>query len=238
MGAGHDGSVPRRPTGAPNGRPPRTSRADLLTAAGRLIDADGWEQLTIRRLATEVGTSPATVYYHVRDKDDLLVQLLNEYADQIPHPDLPDDPRERIVVVATVMHDVLAARPWVTEILTADNLIGDAALWLVEGILSGAVDAGADAEDAVHLYRHIWYYTAGEILIRAHRTRRQRQLGGPTYRDQAVARLDPDAYPHLAGVANRWASLTSQDTYDQGLRALVDGALPSGAQVNRAAKRR
>lgn len=217
--------MPRRPTGAPNGRPPRTSRADLLTAAGRLIDADGWEQLTIRRLATEVGTSPATVYYHVRDKDDLLVQLLNEYADQIPHPDLPDDPRERIVVVATVMHDVLAARPWVTEILTADNLIGDAAVWLVEGILSGAVDAGADAEAAVHLYRHIWYYTAGEILIRARRTRRQDQLDGPTYRDQALARLDPDAYPHLAGLAGRWASLTSQDTYEQGLRALVDGAL-------------
>jgi AcrR family transcriptional regulator len=217
--------VPRRPTGAPTGRPPRTSRADLLTAAGRLIDADGWEQLTIRRLATEVGTSPATVYYHVRDKDDLLVQLLNEYADQIPHPDLPDDPRERIVVVATVMHDVLAARPWVTEILTADNLIGDAALWLVEGIVGGAVDAGADAEAAVHLYRHIWYYTAGEILIRARRTRRQDRLGGPTYRDQAFARLDPDAYPHLAGLASRWASLTSQDTYEQGLRALVDGAL-------------
>jgi AcrR family transcriptional regulator len=217
--------VPRRPTGAPNGRPPRTSRADLLAAAGQLIDADGWEQLTIRRLATEVGTSPATVYYHVRDKDDLLVQLLNEYADQIPHPDLPDDPRERIVVVATVMHDVLAARPWVTEILTADNLIGDAALWLVEGIVGAAVDAGADAETAVHLYRHIWYYTAGEILIRARRTRRQDQLDGPTYRDQAFARLDPDAYPHLVGLAGRWASLTSQDTYEQGLRALVDGAL-------------
>lgn len=225
-GTGHDGRVPRPPTGAPSGRPPRTSRADLLSAAGRLIDADGWEQLTIRRLAAEVGTSPATVYYHVRDKDDLLVQLLNDYADQIPRPDLPDDPRERIVTVATVMHDVLAARPWVAEILTADNLIGDAAVWLVESIVAGAIDAGAEAEAAVHLYRHIWYYTAGEILIRAHRTRRRDRLDGPTYRDEAFARLDPAAYPHLAGLAGRWATLTSQDTYTQGLRALVDGALP------------
>jgi AcrR family transcriptional regulator len=224
-GGGHDGPMPRPPTGAPNGRPPRTSRAEILSAARRLIDRDGWEQLTIRRLAVETGTSPATVYYHVRDKEDLLVQLLNYYADQIPRPELPDDPRERIVAAATLMHDELAAWPWVVEIITADDLLGDAALWLVEAILAGAGAAGADPDAAVHLYRHIWYYTAGEILIRARRTRRHAQLDGPTYRDQAIARLDPAAYPRLTGVAGRWGSLTAQDTYAQGLRALVDGAL-------------
>jgi AcrR family transcriptional regulator len=218
--------MPRPSTGAPNGRPPRTSRAEILGAARRLIDRDSWEQLTIRRLAAEIGTSPATVYYHVRDKDDLLVQLLNDYADEIARPDLPDNPRERIVAAATVMHDVLAARPWIAEILTADNLIGDGALWLVEAILAGAIDAGAEPDAAVHLYRHIWYYTAGEILIRANRTRQQEQLDGPSYRDQVFARLDPAAYPRLTDLASRWGSLTSQDTYAQGLRALLDGALP------------
>jgi AcrR family transcriptional regulator len=217
--------MPRPPTGAPNGRPPRTSRADILGAARGLIDRDGWQQLTIRRLATEIGTSPATVYYHVRDKDDLLVHLLNDYADEIPRPELPDDPRERVVAAATLMHDVLAARPWVAEIITADDLLGDSALWLVEQIVGAAVDAGATADAAAHLYRHIWYYTAGEILVRAHRTRREAQLDGPSYREQAFARLDPATHPRLAALADRWADLTAQDTYTQGLRALVDGAL-------------
>lgn len=215
-----------RPSGAPSGRPPRTSRTEILGAAHRLIDRDGVERLTIRRLAAEIGTSPATVYYHVRDKDDLLVQLLNDYADQIPRPDLPDNPRERIVAAATVMHDVLAARPWVAEILTADDLLGDAAMWLVEAIVAGAVDAGADPDAAAHLYRHIWYFTAGEILIRAHRSRHHHRLDRPAYREQVLARLDPGDYPQLAGLASRWGSLTSQDTYAWGLRALVDGALP------------
>lgn len=216
---------------APTGRPPRTSRTHILGAARRLIDRDGWEQLTIRRLASEIGTSPATVYYHVRDRDDLLVQLLSHYADQLERPDLPADPRERIVVAATMMHDGLAAMPWVTEILTADDLLGDSALWLVETIVAGAIDAGADADAAVHLYRHIWYYTVGEILIRARRTRRHERLDRPPYRDQAFARLDPGVHPRLAALAPRWASLTTQDTYGQGLRALIDGALgdPAGA---------
>jgi AcrR family transcriptional regulator len=232
--ARHDGTVPRQPTGGPTGRPPRTSRDDILSAAGRLIDRDGWEQLTIRRLAAEIGTSPATVYYHVRDKDDLLVQLLNDYAGQIPRPGLPADPRERIAAAATLMHDVLAERPWVAEIITADDLLGDAALWLVEAMVDGAIDAGADSEAAVHLYRHIWYYTAGEILVRAHRTRRRDQRDGPAYRDQAFDRLDPVTYPRLTSLAARWPGLTSQDTYARGLRALIDGALPRPALGARA----
>ena len=190
------------------------------------MEREGWEQLTIRRLAAEVGTSPATIYNHVRDKDDLLVQVLNEQAGRVPRPDLPDDPRERIVAIASLLHDELSARPWIVEIISADDLLGDAALWFVEAIVAGAVDAGADPESAVRVYRHIWYYTAGEILVRARRTRRQGQLDGPTYRDQAYARLDPTEHPHLADLADRWASLTAEDTYVEGLRALVDGLLP------------
>jgi hypothetical protein len=45
----------------------------------------------------------------------------------------------------------------------------------------------------------------------------------------------PDDLPRLAGLADRWPTLTSQDTYAQGLRALIDGALPES--VSRIAAR-
>jgi AcrR family transcriptional regulator len=207
------------------GRPPRTSRSAILAAAQELIDADGWQNLTIRRLATRVGTSPATVYYHVRDKDDLLVQLMNDYASQIPRAPLPADPRERIIAAATVMHDGLAARPWITEVITSDDLLGVAAMWMVEAMLSGAVDAGCDPDEAVHLYRQIWYFTAGEILIRAQGARRRAHADRPVYRDRVFLELDPAELPLLASLAPRWPALTAADTYARGLRALVDGWL-------------
>lgn len=215
----------RRPTGASTGRPPRTSREEILTAARELIETQGWEQLTIRRLASAIGTSPGTVYYHVRDRDDLLVQLLNYYSSQLPRPELPSDPRERIVVAATLLHDALADMPWVAEIVTADNLLGKDILWLVEAIVAGAIDAGATPDDAVHLYSDIWYYTAGEILIRYRRNRRAR-LGRPNYRDEVFDHLDPGEFPRLSSLAGRWHDLTTSDTYRRGLRALVNGALP------------
>ena len=217
------GRVPRSP--APNGRtgrPPVTSRAEILAAARRLIDRDGWETLTIRRLAAEAGIGATTLYHHVRDKQDLLLLLLNEHCDQIGRPRLPADPRERIVVAATTMHDTLAAWPWAAEILTADGfvgLLGEPALWMVEAIVAGAIDSGCTPEQAVGVFRGIWYYTVGEILVRAHSDRR------PRYRDIDFTSFDASRLPRLAGIADQWPALAARDTYAQGLHALVGGLL-------------
>ncbi|OXM61860.1 TetR/AcrR family transcriptional regulator [Amycolatopsis vastitatis] len=206
------------------GRPPTTSRPQILEAARVILDRDGWEKLTIRRLATELGVGATTLYHHVRDKDDLLIQLLEHYAGQLPRPELPDDPRERVVAAATVMHDSLAAWPEIVEVLTADDVLGESALWMVEGIVGGALGCGCTPERAVAVYRDIWYYTVGEILVRARAGRRAAQ-DRPRYRDSVFGSLDSARFPSLAAVGDRWPELTARDTYRQGLRALVDGLL-------------
>ncbi|MYV97696.1 TetR/AcrR family transcriptional regulator [Streptomyces sp. SID3343] len=208
------------------GRPPRTSRAQIMAAAGRLIDRDGWQKLTMRRLAAEAGTSPTTLYHHIRDKEDLLTRLLDDHADSTPRPDLPRDPRERIAAAATAIHDSLATWPWIVEILTADDLTGDSALWMVETIVAGAVDCGCTPEQAVHVYRGIWYYTVGEIVVRTNAARRRAESERPAHRDTRFRSLDPAELPHLAALGERWPELTARDTYASGLRALIDGLLP------------
>ncbi|SFW90865.1 TetR/AcrR family transcriptional regulator [Amycolatopsis australiensis] len=206
------------------GRPPTTSRPEILEAARAILDRDGWEKLTIRRLAAELGVGATTLYHHVRDKDDLLIQLLEHYAEQLPRPELPPDPRQRIVAAATVMHDSLAAWPQAVEVLTADDLLGESALWMVEAIVGGAIACGCTPERAVGLYRGVWYFTVGEIVVRARSGRRAAQER-PRYRDAVFADLDPTRFPSLAAVGDRWPELTARDTYQAGLRALVDGLL-------------
>src|ERR1700753_3166971 len=77
--AAHDGTVPRSaPSPGRTGRPPAASRAEILagappppvpappeilTAPRQLIDRDGWEKLTIRRLAAETGIGATTLYH-------------------------------------------------------------------------------------------------------------------------------------------------------------------------------
>lgn len=212
------------------GRPPRTSRAEILAGAHRILERDGWEKLTLRRLATEVGVGTMTLYHHVRDREDLLVQLINERFDRLTRPELPADPRERIVAAGVAAHDTLAAWPWAAEVLTTDGFlarVGDSALWLVEAIVAGAVDHGCTPEQAVHVFRCVWYYTVGEILVRARSdgrvSRRDDLFSGP---DPALSsHVDPDRHPRLSAIGDRWPELAARDTYAAGLRALVDGLL-------------
>lgn len=221
------------PSKAPNGRtgrPPVTSRAEILAAARRLIDHDSWEKLTVRKLAAELGIGTTTLYHHVRDKEDLLLLVLNEYAGQLPRPDLPTAPRDRIVAAATFLHDAFATWPWAVEILTADGFVGlldDAALWPVEAIVAGAVDAGCTHQQAVVLFRSVWYYTVGEILVRARSPHRPATGAEPRF--DFPANLDPSRTPHLTAIGPAWKTHAAADTYPQGLLALVTGLLPDPA---------
>ena len=222
-------TVPRPPESrGRTGRPPVTSRAQILAAARQLIDEAGWEKLTIRRLAGELGIGPTTLYHHVRDKEDLLLLLLDEYAGQIPHPDLPSEPRDRIIAAATALHDALAAWPWAAEILTADGfvgLLGESALWTVETIVDGAIEHGCTPAQAVVVFRSIWYYTVGEILVRAHTARRPAGAGRPPHPDGPFGRIDASLLPRLAALGDQWPAVAARDTYPEGLQAFVDGLL-------------
>ncbi|MDI2124591.1 TetR/AcrR family transcriptional regulator [Yinghuangia seranimata] len=206
------------------GRPPVTSRAEILAAARRLIDRDGWEKLTIRRLAAELGIGATTLYHHIRNKDDLLVLMLNQYTAELGRPTLPSDPRDRIVAAATAMRDALASWPWAAEILTADGFVGlldENALWMVEAIVAGADDYGCTPAQSVDVFRGIWYYTVGEVLVRANTARRRAQDPDRVFSEA----FDPEKLPHLAAVFDRWAQFAQRDTYPEGLRIFVDGML-------------
>ncbi|MEJ2859451.1 MULTISPECIES: hypothetical protein [unclassified Saccharothrix] len=105
-------------------------------------------------------------------------------------------------------------------VLTVDGfvgLLGDSSLWLVEAIVAGAVDSGCTPDQAVTVFRSIWYYTVGEILVRARSTRRPAKGIDFTF---DAARL-----PTLAALGDRWPVLAARDTYVEGLHAFVDGLL-------------
>jgi AcrR family transcriptional regulator len=74
--------------------PPRAplSREAIADAALRLLDRDGLDGLSMRRLATELGTGPASLYWHVQSKDELLELLVDRVMGEIELPE-PDPSR-------------------------------------------------------------------------------------------------------------------------------------------------
>ena len=125
------------------------------------------------------------------------------------------------------MHDALASWPWAADVFTTDGfvgLLGEPALWLVEVIVAGATDYGGTPAQAVDVFRSIWYYTVGEVLVRAH-SARQRASGQRLWRDIDFTRFDASRLPNLAALGDQWPELAARDTYPAGLEAFVDGLL-------------
>src|SRR5690606_37362669 len=215
------------PAGRRAGRPPATSVARIVAAARTLIDRDGWENLTIRKLAGELGVGPTTLYHHVRDKDDLLVHLINDLAARTPRPELPDDPRDRMVTAAEAAHRMLTGWPWAVEVITTDGFLGrvdESAAWSTEAIVGAALELGCEREQAVYVFRTIWFYLVGEILVRARSARAPLDLDRLPERT-FFAGAGMSRLPHLAEIGDDWIAIERVDTFRQGLEALVDGLL-------------
>src|SRR4029453_12428834 len=109
---GHGPGRGARATGGPAGvrraggagpAPPaaRFSRRELAQTAIRLVDAEGLDALSMRRLAAELGAGTMTLYHYVRTKDELLTLIFDEVMKEVVvHEELPTDWREAITLIA------------------------------------------------------------------------------------------------------------------------------------------
>ena len=208
------------------GRPPRLSRDAIVAAAGRIAAREGADALTMRRVAEELGSSPMAIYRHVGGKDELLVLLLDELARAVPRPELPSEPRERLIAASRAMRDGLAEHPWIVDVLAGGDLIAPSILWLIEEIVAGFVACGLSGEQAADGYRAIWQLTVGDLVVRRGLAR-VAALGRPPFVLEVLRGVDPAELPALAAVAGQWAGARERDSYEIGLRALVDGLLAS-----------
>ncbi|MFI7004495.1 TetR/AcrR family transcriptional regulator [Nocardia sp. NPDC050175] len=195
-------------------------------AADQVLRTEGADSLSMRRLAKELGSTPMALYHHVRDKDELLLLVLETHAQHIPVREFPDDPRERLLEVAFTLYEGLAERLWIIEVLASDPVVVPAAMGMVEMIIAAAVEYGCTTEEAVDVYRTIWYYIVGDLIVRASRERRQARLAASSVTEPGIAQLELAELPTVAAIGDRWADLTSRDIHRKSLAALVNGVLP------------
>jgi AcrR family transcriptional regulator len=88
-------AIPEPPwQAAPRQRPARAplSREAIVDAALRALDREGAAGLSMRRVADELGTGPASLYWHVANKDALIDLIIDRVAGEVPLPE-PDPDR-------------------------------------------------------------------------------------------------------------------------------------------------
>src|ERR1700722_8824317 len=112
----------------PRGRPPAIDREAVFDAAVRLLDAEGVDALTMRRLARELGVSAMALYRHVASKDELLMVLVDRLAARLVYPPRPPDPKGVMLVLWSTIYTSLAEHPWIPEVLARRRMMAPAVL--------------------------------------------------------------------------------------------------------------
>ena len=89
----------------------RLDRRRVLEAALGLVDRDGLEALTMRRLGTELDVDPMTVHHHVESKDGMLDGIAEILWEEVALPQDQNDPVEMLRILARSVRDLFRRHP-------------------------------------------------------------------------------------------------------------------------------
>lgn len=212
-------SVWLRPRRRTRGEPPIT-RDRIAEAAVELLDAEGIERLTMRRLAERLAIVAPSLYHHVDTKDDVIDLAVDAiFGEQAP--DLPGSAawREQVTEVMTGWRATLLRHPWAAAVPARSRpAIGPnflSQMELLQSTLHSAGFTGKALPAATWaLYNHVFGSASTQAALDI--TEAERQAG----QDQLLA--DKDHFPTLA--ANGY--LYDDDwegTFHIGLKYLLDG---------------
>ena len=204
-------------------------RDRVVRVALELLDQVGLDGLSMRRLADRLGVKAASVYWHVRDKEELLDLVFDRVIGEIevPEPD-PSRWRGQVAEVAHEMRRVANSHRDIARVQLGRFPIGPNALTFSEGLQ--AILRGGGLSDRTSAY-------AGQLLplyVSAFALEESSGLRSPSGGEASPAEvlntirsylgsLPVERFPNLAALASDITGGDPDERFEFGLELLLDG---------------
>ncbi|MET7433598.1 TetR/AcrR family transcriptional regulator [Streptomyces flaveolus] len=195
-----------------------------------MVEREGYEALTMRRVATALETGPSSLYAHVVNKEDLDELLIGRLCAQI---DLPEpDPalwRQQLIGVCTQLRDQYLRYPGISQAAFAAAPSNLDTLRVSEGMLAIVLAGGVDPQvaawaiDSLQLYVNAYSLEVSLANRRLSRSDDTWVVG----RDELLRRFAalPDTFPQTKRYAAELTAGTVQDRFDFTIGLMIDGLL-------------
>jgi AcrR family transcriptional regulator len=206
------------------------SRAEVLTAALALIDADGVEALSMRRLGKALGRDPMRLYRHASSKDALLDGVVDLVLSELPLPAVPEGGswEEALRRTAHAFRVLALAHQHVVPLLVTRPLATPlvmrplGTLRPLEALLDLLVGSGFDGRGALHAYRLYLGFLYGHVLNEL-----QERVQDPEESDDLLRlgfyRLPVREFPRLRALSGELAGYDGEQELDEGLDIILAG---------------
>jgi len=187
------------------------SREEIIRAAVGIVEVGGYEEMSIRNLAAELGVSPMSLYRHMRDKDDLLDEVVDILLAEVWRPAADEsDWQAWIIEAAARMRQFLVRQPAGLHVYLRHPVVSPAAVERMDAMMAVLRRAGLDEATARSAYGALHTYTIGFAALEASRTASGSGNGGS------------------CSLAEQLAAYTTTGQFMEGLRYLLAGI---GGQV-------
>lgn len=220
-------TAPRGLTGA-DPSAGRITRAMVLRTALEIIDRDGIEGLSMRRLGQALHRDPMTLYRHAPNKAALLDGVAEMVLEQLRvDPDAPDWTAQ-LRAVAREFRQLALAHPQVVPLLVTRPLstpLGQRPLGTlrpVEAVLELLIRAGFTGSDALHIYRALFGFLHGHVLNELQEIVENHDETDDLLR-LGLHRLPIREFPNLRSLAPVLATYDGAAELERGLDILLTG---------------
>ncbi|MFE2101338.1 MULTISPECIES: TetR/AcrR family transcriptional regulator [unclassified Streptomyces] len=198
---------------------PALTREGIVAAAVAVLRAEGLRKVTMRRLAQELDTGPASLYVYVRNTDELHAAVLDELLGTVGPAPQEGTWRERLEGVLTACTRMLLEHPSLARSALTARPSGPHYLNLIETLLA-LLDEGGVPRD-----RAAW----GVDLLLQHATATAAEHAGEESPgdwqalDSALRGASADTHPHIAAAGDALLSGAPEARLSWALQALVNG---------------
>jgi AcrR family transcriptional regulator len=217
---------------APVSRRSRPAKAplsrDVIVRTGlKILDRDGLDALTMRRVGLELDTGAASLYVYVKNREDLLEAMLEAALADVPLP-TRGPWRQQIKELVAAATEAMSRHEGLALVALGGIPTGEHALRILDRLLALLKEGGLDDVTAAWavdlLYLHI---TASAAEQRAYNTNDKNQDQHLADADRIYAALPADRYPMITAL--RGPLLSAGDREHWGVQVLLNGILNTPA---------
>lgn len=204
------------------------SKAAIVERALAVMDVEGPDAVTIRRIAQEFGVTPMALYWHVKNKDELLAAVGDSFFDGMPIPPRDGTWSSQLRTVMELLMDALRRHPAAAPLALPRVLMCPAGLAITEHTLTLLRDAGFTVAQSADLARTA-LQTAIMMVSQVPGAESQAALAERDQilaaKRQHIAALPVDRYPSLVAAVGPLLDCADDHAYyGFGVDLYIEGA--------------
>jgi len=197
------------------------TRERIIDAALHIMDTEGLDAVSMRRVAREVGVEAMSLYNHVRDKDDLLNGVIEQVMRSVALPDEPVD-GDWIAYgrdIAFGWRTLFRAHPSLLQLFAERKRAGASVDTLrpMDAALQALRRAGLSDSDAVLAFHTIGGYIFGSVMMESG------TLFGGQHAQTPMPDVPADVLPNIAACLPFLSDCDFDAQFEFGLDLMLDG---------------